>query len=73
MFMIVLKKNPALPVDSAIWAKNEIICSMVRIRCSQSLKDNISFISFVVPIIVPKKEEVRTRGNENPTIPKFKT
>jgi hypothetical protein len=73
MFVVVLKENPGLPIDSTIWAIYEIIGRMVRIGCAQSLQNYISLIGFIIPVIVPKEEKIRTRGNEHPTIPKFKT
>ena len=46
---------------------------MVGIRCSKPLKDNISLICFVIPVIIPKKDKIRTGCHENASVPKFKT
>ena len=71
--MVVLQKDSALPVNSAIRAKDQVVGRVVRIGSSESLKDYEALVCLVVPVGVSKEEQVRSGCDQYPPIPKLET
>jgi hypothetical protein len=53
MLVVVLQKDSALPINSSIWTKNQVVGRVVRIGSSESLKDYEALVGLVVPVRIP--------------------
>ena len=73
MLVVVLEEDPALPINPAIRAENQVVGGMVGVGGSETLEDDVALVGFVVPVVVPQENEVRARGDQNAPVPEFKT
>ena len=73
MLVIMLQKDSALPINTTIWAKDQAVGGMVGIGSSEALKDNEAFVRLVVSVRISEEEQVRSRRDQNATIPKLET
>ena len=62
MLVVMLKEDSTLPINSAVGPENQIVGRVMGIGGSQPLKNDISLICLVVPIIVTEKKKIAPRS-----------
>ena len=73
VFMVVLKKDPTLPINPTVRAIDEIVCRVMGIRSAEPLQYHIALIRPIVSIRIFKKKKIGTGRNQYTSIPKLES
>ena len=69
--MVVDHEDPALPVEPAVRAENEVVGPVVGVGGVEAVQDNLADVRHVIAIGVLEEDEVRAGGDEHAPVPEL--